>query len=177
MLSFLNPLRDVRNAGYNARQSVIAIGSGKIFGKGIGYGTQSRLEFLPEHQTDFIFAAFAEEWGLVGSLFVFLFYGVVVWRIIKNAFLGERNFERFFGMGVAMLLMAHFLLHVGMNIGLLPITGVSLPFLSYGGSNLVVVFAGLGMLMGMGSYSRQFHPESSGAELVGLNSPRTVLGG
>jgi len=138
-----------------------------VFGKGIGFGTQSRLEFLPEHQTDFIFAAFAEEWGLIGGLFVFIFYGIIFWRILKNAFVGQTNFETLFGFGLAVLLGAHFIINVGMNIGLLPITGVGLPFLSYGGSSLVTVFSGLGMLMGMRRYSRQVHPEDAGAEFFG----------
>ena len=141
--TFLHPLSDVRGAGYNAYQSMIAVGSGRIFGKGIGFGTQSRLDFLPEHQTDFIFAAFAEEWGLVGVLFIFIFFGIVIWRILKNSFLGQSNFESFFGIGLAIFLMAHFIVHIGMNIGLLPITGITLPFLSYGGSHMLTVFAGL----------------------------------
>jgi len=167
ILTFLNPLKDIQGAGYNAFQSMIAVGSGEILGKGIGFGTQSRLEFLPEHQTDFIFAAFAEEWGLVGALFVFIFFGIVIWRILKNAFLGQSNFESLFGIGLAIFLMAHFTIHVGMNLGLLPITGIGLPFLSYGGSNLVTIFVGLGILMGMRRYSRQARREDIGAEFLG----------
>jgi rod shape determining protein RodA len=146
---------------------MIAVGSGKIFGKGIGFGTQSRLEFLPEHQTDFIFAAFAEEWGFLGVLFVFLFFGIIIWRIFKISFLGQSNFESLFGMGMIIFLLAHFFIHVGMNIGLLPITGLGLPFMSYGGSNLVTVFAGLGILMGMRRYSRGAHREDATAEFLG----------
>jgi len=155
VLTFLHPLKDIRGAGYNAYQSMIAVGSGQIFGKGIGFGTQSRLEFLPERQTDFIFAAFTEEWGLIGALFIFIFYGIVIWRVLKNAFLGQTNFESFFGMGFAILLVSHFIVHVGMNIGLMPITGITLPFLSYGGSHMITIFAGLGILMGMRKYARQ----------------------
>ncbi|MFA4890477.1 MAG: rod shape-determining protein RodA [Candidatus Paceibacterota bacterium] len=167
ILTFLHPLADIRGAGYNAFQSTIAVGSGKIFGKGIGFGTQSRLEFLPEHQTDFIFAAFAEEWGLLGVVFIFLFFGIIIWRILKNAFLGQSNFESLFGIGLAIFLMAHFTIHVGMNIGLLPVTGLGLPFMSYGGSNLVTVFAGLGILMGMRRYGRGAHREDAAAEFLG----------
>jgi len=168
VLTFLHPLKDLRGAGYNAYQSMIAVGSGKIFGKGIGFGTQSRLEFLPEHQTDFVFAAFAEEWGLVGVLFVFVFFGIVVWRILKNAFLGQSNFESLFGFGLAIFLMAHFIVNVGMNIGLLPITGTTLPFMSYGGSHMITVFAGLGILMGMRRYARSAHREDATAEFLGM---------
>lgn len=153
VLNFLNPYRDMRGTGYNALQSMIAAGSGQIWGKGIGYGTQSRLEFLPEHQTDFIFAAFAEEWGFVGALAIFIFLGIVIWRILRMAFWSGGNFERLFGIGLAVFLISHSIIHIGMNIGLLPITGISLPFLSYGGSNLITIFAGLGMLTSMRRYS------------------------
>jgi rod shape determining protein RodA len=153
ILSFLNPLKDPQGAGYNALQSMIAIGSGQTWGKGLGLGTQSRLKFLPEYRTDFVFAAFAEEWGFVGVLIVFFSFGILIWRILKNAYLGQANFERFFGMGVSIFLMSHFVLHVGMNIGILPITGLSMPFLSYGGSHLVTIFSGLGILMGMRRHS------------------------
>ncbi len=98
VLIFLHPLKDIKGAGYNAYQSMIAVGSGQIFGKGIGFGTQSRLDFLPEHRTDFIFAAFAEEWGFVGVIFIFIFFGIIIWRILKIAYLGRSNFESFFGM-------------------------------------------------------------------------------
>lgn len=168
ILTFLNPERDVRGSGYNAIQSMIAVGSGEVAGKGIGFGSQSRLEFLPEHQTDFIFAAFAEEWGFIGTLFIFLFYGIIIWRILKNAFLGRSNFESLYGIGIAIFLIAQFFIHVGMNIGLLPITGTTLPFLSYGGTHMATVYAGLGILMGMRKYSRHTHPEEAETEIVGI---------
>jgi rod shape determining protein RodA len=153
ILTFINPLKDPRGAGYNALQSVMAVGSGQMFGKGVGFGTQSRLEFLPEHQTDFIFAAFSEEWGFVGISVIFIFFGIVIWRILKMAFNGKSNFERLFGIGLAIFIVVQSFIHIGMNIGLLPITGIPLPFMSYGGSNLLTVFAGLGILMAMRKYS------------------------
>lgn len=168
IITFLHPLKDIQGAGYNAIQSMIAVGSGQILGKGIGYGSQSRLGFLPEHQTDFIFAAFSEEWGLVGVLLFFLFYGVIIWRILKNAYFGQSNFEVLFGIGLAIFLIAHLLIHVGMNVGILPITGINLPFMSYGGSNLLTVFAGLGILMGMRRYARSSHPEDVTAEFLAM---------
>lgn len=161
VVAFLHPLQDIRGSGYNAYQSKIAVGSGGLLGKGIGFGTQSRLEFLPEHQTDFIFAAFAEEWGLVGVVFIFVFYGLVVWRILKIAYLGQSNFESLFGIGLASFLIAQFIIHVGMNIGLLPVTGLGLPLMSYGGSSLLTIFAALGILMGMRRYSRTLHRDDS----------------
>src|SRR3989338_5784727 len=96
--TFIHPLTDIRGSGYNAYQSTIAIGSGQIFGKGIGYGTQSKLQFLPEYQTDFMFAAFAEEWGFVGAMLLFLLYGIVFFRILKIAFKASGNFEILFGL-------------------------------------------------------------------------------
>ena len=167
ILTFVDPARDTRGAGYNALQSMIAVGSGRFFGKGIGFGSQSRLEFLPEHQTDFVFAAFAEEWGFAGALFVFLFYGIIIWRIFRIAALGRSNFESLYGIGTAIFLMAHFFVNVGMNIGIMPITGTTLPFLSYGGSHMLTVYAALGILMGMRRYSRHTHPDDAETEFLG----------
>lgn len=168
ILTFLHPLSDIRGAGYNAYQSTIAVGSGQIFGKGIGYGTQSRLNFLPEYQTDFIFAAFAEEWGFVGTIFVLVAFTILILRILKNATLGESNFEMLFGMGLAILFIVHFTINVGMNIGVLPVTGVPLPFVSYGGSHMLTSFAGLGILMGMRNYKRAAHKDLMKNEFLGI---------
>lgn len=165
--TFIHPLADIRGSGYNAFQSMVAVGSGEIFGKGVGYGTQSRLQFLPEHQTDFIFAAFAEEWGYVGVLLFFLLFGIVIWRIVATSILGATNFEILFGLGLAIFLMAHFIIHVGMNIGILPVTGLPVPFLSYGGSHLLTVFLGLGILMGMRRYANPFHRDDMHNEFIG----------
>lgn len=168
IITFVNPLTDVRGAGYNAFQSVIAIGSGGIFGKGVGYGTQSRLNFLPEYQTDFIFAAFAEEWGFVGATIILLLYLFIIWRIIRVALLGATNFEVLFGFGVAIYFLCHITINIGMNIGLLPVTGITLPFISYGGSHLVVEFLALGILMGMRRYARPIQKELGKNEVVGV---------
>lgn len=168
ILNFLHPLADVRGTGYNAFQSTVAIGSGGLLGRGVGYGTQSRLNFLPEFQTDFIFAAFSEEWGFVGVSLVFLFFAIVMWRILENALHGETNFEMLFGMGLAIYFTAHFLINVGMNIGLLPVTGTTLPFMSYGGSHLITEFMGFGILMGMRRYSRAAHRDDMKNEFLGV---------
>ncbi len=153
ILTFLDPLADIQGAGYNAYQSTVAIGSGQLFGKGIGYGTQSKLLFLPEYETDFIFAAFAEEWGLVGVILLFALFLLVVWRLLMHAAEGATNFERLFSVGVCILFVAHFFVHIGMNIGLLPVTGTTIPFLSYGGSHLLTEFIAVGMVMGMRRYT------------------------
>jgi len=167
IVNFINPLADIHGSGYNALQSTIAVGSGQILGKGLGFGTQSRLKFLPENQTDFIFAAFAEEWGFIGSLLVFLLFGLVIWRVLYNASLGASNFEMLFGMGIAIYLMSHILINIGMNLGLMPVTGITLPFMSYGGSHLLTEFAGLGILMSMRSYSRSVHRDDLKNEFLG----------
>ncbi len=153
IVTFLNPLADIQGAGYNAYQSTVAIGSGGLFGKGIGYGTQSKLLFLPEFETDFIFAAFSEEWGLFGVLILFALFAMVIWRLLYHANHGATNFERLFASGVAILFVAHFFIHIGMNIGLLPVTGTTIPFLSYGGSHLITEFIGVGMVLGMSRYT------------------------
>jgi len=165
--NFLNPLADIHGSGYNAFQSTIAVGSGEVVGKGIGFGTQSRLKFLPEPQTDFIFAAYAEEWGFVGSVLVLILFGLVIWRILNNALLGATNFEILFGMGIAIMLMSHILVNVGMNLGILPISGIPLPFMSYGGSHLITEFAGLGLLMSFRRYGRSAHRDDIKNEFLG----------
>jgi len=165
--TFINPLADIHGSGYNAFQSTIAVGSGQILGKGVGYGTQSRLKFLPEYQTDFIFAAFTEEWGLVGVIIVFGLFGFILWRIGQIALVGATNFETLFGLGLIIMLLSHFIIHVGMNIGLLPVTGLPMPFMSYGGSHLMVEFIGLGILMGMRRYSLSFHRNDVKNEFIG----------
>lgn len=152
IMTFLDPLSDIQGAGYNAYQSTVAIGSGQLFGKGIGYGTQSKLLFLPEYETDFIFAAFAEEWGIFGVVLLFVLFSLVVWRLLVHAVEGASNFERLFAAGVCILFVAHFFVHIGMNIGLLPVTGTTIPFLSYGGSHLFTEFIAVGMVMGMARY-------------------------
>jgi len=154
ILTFLHPLADIQGAGYNAYQSTVAVGSGELIGKGIGYGTQSKLQFLPEYQTDFIFAAYAEEWGFVGVLLLFGLFGILIWRILAISMHGADNFVVLFAAGIAIYFVAQFIVHVGMNMGLLPITGTTLPFMSYGGSHLLTEFASLGVLVGLGRYAR-----------------------
>src|SRR3990167_8076277 len=165
--NFINPLADIHGTGYNAFQSTIAVGSGEILGKGLGFGTQSRLKFLPQPQSDFVFAAYAEEWGLVGSLLILFLYGLVIWRILYTATLGASNFEILFGMGIAIFFMSHILVNIGMNLGLMPITGIPLPFMSYGGSHLLVEFAGLGILMSVRRYARSAHRDDMQNEFLG----------
>ncbi|MEI7719606.1 MAG: FtsW/RodA/SpoVE family cell cycle protein [bacterium] len=167
IMTFFNPTSNIYGSGYNAHQSVVAVGSGQLLGKGIGYGTQSRLRFLPEFQTDFIFAAFAEEWGFIGVGIVFFLYGLLFWRLLESASRGASNFETLFALGVLCYLAAHFCLHVAINIQLLPVTGTTIPFMSYGGSHLLAEFLALGMVSGMRRYSRAAHPDAMNREFSG----------
>lgn len=163
--TFVNPLADIHGTGYNAYQSTIAVGSGGAFGKGIGYGTQSKLRFLPEYQTDFIFASFAEEWGFVGVIFLMLLFSVLFFRLFSASAVGATNFESLFALGIAILFMSHFFIHAGINMGVLPVTGTTMPLMSYGGSHLIVEFLGLGMIMGMRRHARVANRRNTGREV------------
>ncbi|MEK7173749.1 MAG: rod shape-determining protein RodA [Patescibacteria group bacterium] len=149
IITFLNPTADPQGAGYNALQSMIAVGSGELFGKGVGYGSQSRLQFLPESHTDFIFAAFAEEWGFIGVTLLLVFFGIVLWRILAIGAASPTNFSKLFAIGFSIFIVAQAAIHACMNMGLLPITGITFPFMSYGGSSLLVLCIGVGILQNM----------------------------
>jgi len=149
IISFIHPLADIQGTGYNAYQSTIAVGSGQILGKGIGQGSQSKLQYLPEYETDFIFAAFAEEWGFIGTAILLTLFLVLLWRITSNAEQAATNFEALFGFGLVILFSIHLAIHAGMNMGVLPVTGLTLPFMSYGGSHLLVEWGSLGVLSSM----------------------------
>jgi rod shape determining protein RodA len=168
VMNLLQPLNDIHGSGYNAYQSMITVGSGMLLGKGVGYGTQSRLEFLPEYETDFIFAAFGEEWGFFGVVILLFLYSIVIWRILINAVRGQTNFETLFCVGVAIMFSAHFIIHIGMNIGILPVTGLTLPFMSYGGTHLLASFFSLGIIMGMRKYMRPAHRDIMRNEFIGF---------
>ncbi len=169
ILTFIHPLADIRGSGYNAYQSTVAVGSGEITGKGIGFGTQSKLRFLPEYQTDFIFAAYAEEWGFIGVAILLCLYAVVMVRTLAIASRGGDNFATLFGLGISIMFLAHFIVHVGMNVGLLPVTGTTIPFMSYGGSHLITEFAALGILMGLGRRAKTVSRVEDRTDLVGAS--------
>jgi rod shape determining protein RodA len=168
IMNFVYPLQDIRGTGYNAYQSTIAVGSGGWFGKGVGYGTQSRLNFLPEYKTDFIFAAYAEEWGFVGSLLLFLFYSIILFKLAYYALVADSPFEALFTYGVLTWFFTHIVINVGMNIGIMPVTGIPLPLMSYGGSHLLAESVALGMCVAMYRYSRQGHKYQMSNEFLGL---------
>jgi len=143
--SFLVPY-DYLGASWSQNQTKISIGSGQIFGQGLAKGSQVQYGFLPEPHTDFIFSVLAEEWGMVGILFLFFAYGFLVWRVLKIAIESQSNFPRLFASGFAIILTAQFFINIGMNLSLLPVVGIYLPFISYGGSGLIGNFISLGIL-------------------------------
>lgn len=166
IISFVNPSGDVLGAGYNAYQAKIAVGSGEFFGKGIGYGTQSKLRFLPEYQTDFIFAAFAEEWGFFGICLLLMLYGLLFWRLTEIARMAGTNFDAFFTLGILALFSAHVAIHSGISLGLLPVTGTTIPFMSSGGSHILLEFSALGIVAAL-ARERRDAPRTAPSEYLG----------
>lgn len=137
IITFINPSSDPLYRGYNALQAMIAVGSGGLIGRGVGFGSQSQLKFLPESQNDFIFAVISEELGFFGVIIVFLLFALFFYRIIINAKRSSDLFGYYFLMGVLSLIFIEMLINISMNIGIMPIIGISLPFLSYGGSAII----------------------------------------
>ena len=152
--AFFNPYRDPQGAGYNIIQAMVAAGSGQLFGKGIGYGTQSHLNFLPEPETDFIFAAFAEETGFIGAIILLGLFGFLGWRIIAVGTQAQDNFSKLYVLGFAAFMFSQAFLHIAVNLGLLPVTGIGLPLISYGGSGLITILIGLGILESIRIHAR-----------------------
>ncbi len=138
IITFFQPTTDPLGSGYHVRQSIIAIGSGNFFGKGLASGSQSQLKFIPASQTDFIFAVISEELGFVGSIVILFLYAVFFYRLLRITKKTNDDFALHFVLGVSILLFSQFMINVGMNLGIMPVTGISLPFLSYGGSFLII---------------------------------------
>lgn len=152
--TFLNPGLDPRGKGYNVRQAIIAVGSGELTGRGLGRGLQSQLRFLPERQTDFIFATASEEIGFVGSSLLIVLYALLLWRILLVAGRSRDDLGRFLGFGVFFLFFFQAMLNIAMNMGLAPVTGIPLPLLSYGGSSLIASALALGIVHNISWQSR-----------------------
>ena len=146
--TFLDPERDLANRGYNAYQSRLAVGSGGMWGKGLGQGTQNPLGFLPRRvsNNDFIFSVIAEETGFVGAVTLIAAYILLIYTILRSAFFAVDSFARQSGIGIAVLIFVHLFINIGMSIGVTPITGLPLPFLSYGGSFVVSMMLALGFM-------------------------------
>ena len=147
ILTFLNPEKDPLGAGYQIIQSKVAIGSGGLFGKGFLNGSQSYLDYLPEKHTDFIFTLFTEEFGFFGSVFILLLYGIIISRIIKIGNLTRSNFRKLYCFSFATAFFIYVTVNMGMVLGLLPIVGSPLPIMSYGGSSMMAIMLGLGIVM------------------------------
>ncbi|MCE9643407.1 MAG: rod shape-determining protein RodA [Candidatus Andersenbacteria bacterium] len=154
ILTFLHPTADPLSTGYNVTQSIIALGSGQLFGRGLGHGPQSQLKFLPEQHTDFILASVGEELGFVGIALICALYGILLWRVIIIIRSVDDPFAQLVGTGAFFLLITGFTVNAGMNMGLLPVTGIPLPFISYGGSNLLTSCFLLGLVESLKIHSR-----------------------
>ena len=147
ILTFLNPERDPLGAGYQIIQSKIAVGSGGIFGKGFLQGSQSYLDYLPEKHTDFIFTLFSEEFGFLGSVSLLLIYALIIYKIIKIGNISKSNFAKLYCFGFATAFFVYVVVNLSMVLGLLPIVGAPLPIMSYGGSSMLAIMLGLGIVM------------------------------
>jgi len=153
LTSFLDPQNDALSAGYNRLQAEIAIGSGGLTGRGYLKGTQTNLNFVPAQRTDFIFTVVGEEFGFAGSVALLGLFGLLLWRAFRIALLAKDPFGTFVAVGVATMFAIQLFINVGMTIGIMPITGIPLPFLSYGGSALIADFIGVGLLLSV--YARR----------------------
>jgi rod shape determining protein RodA len=147
LTSFIHPEDDPKGSGYQVQQSLIAVGSGGVWGKGMAKGSQTQGNFLPVTHTDFIFAAFSEEHGFVGAALILLLYFVLLMRLIQNAQTAGDRAGTMLIMGVASILTFHILVNVGMVLGMMPVTGIPLPLMSYGGSSVMFTFLALGIVM------------------------------
>jgi len=154
VLTFLDPQNDPLGSGYHIIQSQIAIGSGGAFGKGYMNGSQAQLEFLPERSTDFIFAVIGEEWGLIGLVFILLLYAFVIGRALYMAATAQDTFARLITGSLALTFAVYALINAGMVTGLLPVVGVPLPLISFGGTSMVTLMAGFGILMAVNARRR-----------------------
>ncbi len=147
LLVFLNPKSDPQGAGYNLNQSKIAVGNGEWFGRGLFHGTQTQLNFVPEHSRDFIFTVWAEEFGFAGAMALIVLYGMMLYGGIRAVLAARDRFGFLLGTGLVAMLAFHVLVNIGMTIGIMPITGIPLPFMSYGGSAILTNFMAVGVLL------------------------------
>ena len=155
LMTFVQPNRDPLGSGYNVRQSMIAIGSGQFFGRGLGFGSQSQLHFLPEAHTDFVFAVIGEELGFIGAFLVLLLFFLLCWRLILIARQARDDFNAYLVLGVMMLFFIQMGVNVGATLGLLPVTGLPLPFVSYGGSALLMNYLLIGVVQSVVLHGRR----------------------
>lgn len=146
LTTFINPAADPLGRGFNVVQASIAVGSGQMYGRGLAAGSQSQLNFLPSQHTDFIFAVLAEKLGFVGAVLILALFTLLISRMIIIAYRSRDRFGLFLAVGIATMFLFHVLVNVGMNMGIMPVTGIPLPFISYGGTSLVVALAAIGLV-------------------------------
>lgn len=158
IMTFFNPENDPLGSGYHIIQSIIAVGSGGIFGKGYLKGTQTQLKFLPVQQTDFVFSVFAEEWGFLGGLVLMIMFLILILWCLKIALHSKDLLGLLLSFGITMLIFWEVFINVGMVLGMLPVVGIPLPFLSYGGSSMVVLMVSMGLLMNVSMRRFVLHP-------------------
>ncbi|HEX9822907.1 MAG TPA: rod shape-determining protein RodA, partial [Actinomycetota bacterium] len=147
LTAFIDPEADPLRAGYNKAQAEIAIGAGGITGRGYLDGTQTNLDFVPEQHTDFIFTVVGEELGFVGAIVLLMLYGLVLWRGFRIAMMSKDLFGTLLALGIVTILAFQVFVNIGMTLGIMPITGIPLPFLSYGGSSMITSFLAVGLLL------------------------------
>ncbi len=156
IISFIDPMSDPKGSGYNSIQSMIAVGSGQVFGKGYRKGTQSHLNFLPEHHTDFIFSVFSEEWGFAGCTLLLLIYVLFISSGLSVAYRSNDKFATLLAFGIVSIFFWHVFVNMGMVMGMLPIVGVPLPFMSYGGSAILTAMGGVAVLLNVANKKTMF---------------------
>lgn len=165
IMTFVDPQSDPLGSGYNVIQSMVAIGSGSLWGKGLGHGSQSQMNFLPEKHTDFIFAVIAEEMGFIGGALVLILFAIIYYRLFMIAEEAQDNFGKLMVLGAVFLLAFHMLINIGMNMGIMPVTGIPLPFVSYGGSSLIAFSIMIGIVQSVYINGRRYRFEGGEEEL------------
>ena len=158
IMTFFNPEDDPLGAGYHIIQSIIAVGSGGIFGKGYLKGTQTQLKFLPVQQTDFVFSVFAEEWGFLGGIILIILFAVLILWCLKIALNSRDLLGMLLSIGITMFILWEVFINIGMVLGMLPVVGIPLPFLSYGGSSMLVLMISMGLLLNVSMRRFILHP-------------------
>lgn len=165
LTAFINPSDDPQAQGYQLNQSITAIGSGQKTGRGVEEATQTRLDFLPEHHTDFVFAVVGEEWGFAGAALVLSLFALLIWRALRIMTMSKNLYGSLIAGGICAMLMFQVFVNVGMTIGIMPITGVPLPLMSYGGSSVLVTFLAVGLLQSIHVQARET-AAAKGRELI-----------
>ena len=177
LLVFLNPKLDPQGVGYNLNQSKIAVGSGELFGKGLFHGTQTQLNFVPENSRDFIFTALAEEMGFLGSCGLVVLDGLIIGAAMRAVFAAQDRFGLLLSVGLVAMLAFHMIVNIGMTIGIMPVTGIPLPFMSYGGSALITDYLAAGILINIALQKDRLVFGDAARAGTGIESARRLAAG